>query len=188
MGRQKYKIKVKKKALYASTSSSSPPITAPQPSVSRTIIDDELLTIDTASNNVGNTESDQCNTITHLTQHGSTVKQSVTSTVTSTEQLPSSSSYDNQITKTTTMVVHSDVLPESDEVGGVVPEDKVPGVVLEDEVLGVFHSVPKLLSSQPTVLTNDNVEFVAVHSPTTAKIKKKPKNHVRKHLLHLRPK
>jgi hypothetical protein len=58
----------------------------------------------------------------------------------------------------------------------VVVSGIVPGVllVLSHPVLySVTPNEPKLLSSRPTVLTNDNIEFTAVHSPLTRKPHKK---------------
>jgi hypothetical protein len=182
--------KVKKKALHDSTSMSSLPLSQPQPSVPKPIIDD--FTTDAAANNTDMTDArdslcwDNPNTITHGIMIETTINNVVPSTLLSidgTEQPRLSSSDDNPTTQTTTTVVHSAEILVPEVVLGVVPD--VFSVVQPDAVPGVLprlsHSVPVLTHSvlhatspeKPNVLPSqqspNNIEFIAVHSPTTAK-------------------
>jgi hypothetical protein len=95
------------------------------------------------------------------------------------KKTPSSSTDNIAPTETIPMVLNSTVLPVPSVVHGVL-EDVVPGVVPDTVPVAVIQlspSVPRtasteepmVLSSQPLLSTHDNVQFVAVHSPATAK-------------------
>jgi hypothetical protein len=96
-------------------------------------------------------------------------------------------------TETATTMLHSTVLPVSDKVHGllqvIVPgvvSDEIPAVlpnVAPDALLQLTPSVPDttttqvpmLLTSSPLASTQDNSQFVAVHSPATVKNLRKTK-------------
>jgi hypothetical protein len=99
-----------------------------------------------------------------------------------------SSANDIAPAETATTMLHSTVLPVPDKVHGllrvVVPGvvlNKIP-VVLRNVVPGTLlpltssvpdtttTHVPMLLTSSPLASTQDNIQFVAVHSPATRRI------------------